>query len=160
MDSNSSRGTSRMKLLKINTVSGIPKAVQPGAQAEVRVQQRLERNGDGSRRHQQGQEEQHGQECPVALLPSDKGTQQQADRCLHQPRNDHDRKRQIKRVVGGRVGHHLDPALPADELDGTDPVPVSEREHQDADQRNKRDATVWALSGQPNQTRPVGSQSP
>jgi hypothetical protein len=32
---------------------------------------------------------------------------------------------------------HLDPALAADEPDGTDPVPVSERKHQDADKRNK-----------------------
>ena len=35
------------------------------------------------------------------------------------------------------IGECLDPALPADELDGADPVPVGERQHQHADQRDE-----------------------
>ena len=37
IDSNSSRGTSRMKLLKINTVSGIPNAIDGKISAPKRV---------------------------------------------------------------------------------------------------------------------------
>src|SRR4030095_3231849 len=41
---------------------------------------------------------------------------------------------------GLRVGQRLLPALHADEVDGTNSVPVSKRQHQYADQRNEAEA--------------------
>src|SRR5215217_885730 len=111
--------------------------METGAQPEVWVQQGLEGDGDSSRRHQQRQEKEDGQERPVTLLPSDESTEQQADRCLDQPCADHQRECQPECVPGPWICQRLLPALGADKVDSTDSVPVGEGQHQYTDQRNK-----------------------
>ncbi|MCY1234910.1 hypothetical protein D9M72_475070 [compost metagenome] len=66
-------------------VLGQERQSEARGQAEVRVQQGFEGDGDCCGREQQRQEIEHREGCPVALATGGEDTQKKADGCLDQP---------------------------------------------------------------------------
>ena len=117
-------------------VLGQQRDVQPGAEAEVRVEQGLVGDGDGRRAQQEGDEEQHRQELAVPLVPGEEHPEEDAQRGLHRPRQGHDHERHPERVQQARVGEDGSPALEAGGPDHADAVPCREAEEQDGQERH------------------------
>src|SRR5665647_1300604 len=124
------------ELVLAEPVLGEKPDLQSRTEPEVGVEQRLVGHGDRGRAQQQRNEEQHGQHTAVARVTCEEDPDQDACRCLDEPREDHYEERHIQRVRQAGVDENLPPAVETGGVDRTDPVPLGEAQAQHAEQRD------------------------